>query len=196
MATVMARGNSDMEFAAVEMLNLKSDSNVAMIGCGPGIGVVECARRISSGIVIGLDPSIVMTERTRKRCCRARVEQVTKVERAAAESLPLSDRSQDAVVSVNNIQLWTNRSAGLDECTRVLVPGGVIVVLLHMWAIPSVLPRKNGSNSYAKTYQPVMCMLKNHEYDVFVLAMLWSLLESDKSNFSKTAAPKSYQMPI
>ena len=142
MATVMARGNSDMEFAAVEMLNLKSDSNVAMIGCGPGIGVVECARRISSGIVIGLDPSIVMTERTRKRCRRARVEQVTKVERAAAESLPLSDRSQDAVVSVNNIQLWTNRSVGLDECTRVLVPGGVIVVLLHMWAIPSVLPRQ------------------------------------------------------
>jgi ubiquinone/menaquinone biosynthesis C-methylase UbiE len=49
------------------------------------------------------------------------------------------DRSQDAVVSVNNIQLWNDRAVGLDECVRVLAPGGVVVVLLHTWAIPDAV---------------------------------------------------------
>jgi ubiquinone/menaquinone biosynthesis C-methylase UbiE len=91
-------------------------------------------------MVIGLDPSAVMVERSRTRCRRARVEHLTRVERAAAESLPLPDGSQDAVVSVNNIQLWNDRSVGLDECVRVLAPGGTVVVLLHTWAIPDAVP--------------------------------------------------------
>ena len=69
-----------------------------------------------------------------------RVEHLTKVERAAAESIPLPDHSQDAVVTVNNIQLWSDRSVGLDECVRVLVPGGALVVLLHTWAMPDAVP--------------------------------------------------------
>ena len=69
-----------------------------------------------------------------------RVQHLTKVERAAAESIPLPDKSQDAVVSVNNIQLWSDRAVGLDECVRVLVPGGELVVLLHTWAMPDAVP--------------------------------------------------------
>ncbi len=140
MATVMAQGNADMENAAVELVNPRPDANVVMIGCGPGVGVVAGARRAPNGMVTGIDPSPVMVERTRTRCRRERVEQVTKVERAAAESLPVPDDSQDAVVSVNNIQLWNDRAVGLDECVRVLAPGGVVVVLLHTWAIPDAVP--------------------------------------------------------
>ena len=140
MATVMATGNADMENAAVDLVNPRPDANVVMIGCGPGVGVVAAARRASKGLVVGLDPSAVMVERSRARCRRARVEHFTRVERAAAELLPLSDLSQDAVVSVNNIQLWSDRVAGLDECVRVLIPGGALVVLLHTWAMPDAVP--------------------------------------------------------
>ena len=139
MATVMATGNSDMENAAVYLVNPRPDAKVLMVGCGPGVGVVTAARRASNGMVIGIDPSAVMVERTRARSRRARVEHTTRVERASAESLPLPDHSQDAVVSVNNIQLWSDRAAGLDECVRVLVPGGALVVLLHTWAMPDAM---------------------------------------------------------
>ena len=140
MATVMAIGNADMENAAVDLANPGPNATVLMIGCGPGVGVVAAAHRASNGMVIGLDPSEVMVERTRTRCRRARVEHHSRVERAAAELIPLPDRSQDAVVSVNNIQLWSDRAAGLDECVRVLVPGGALVVLLHTWAMPDTVP--------------------------------------------------------
>jgi ubiquinone/menaquinone biosynthesis C-methylase UbiE len=140
MATVMATGNADMENAAIELVNLGTDAKVLMIGCGPGVGVVAAARRASNGMVIGLDPSAVMVERTRARCRRARVERLSRVERAAVESIPLPDRSQDVVVSVNNIQLWSDRATGLDECVRVLVPGGALIVLLHTWAMPDAVP--------------------------------------------------------
>ena len=139
MATVMATGNADMENAAVGLVNPRPDANVVMIGCGPGVGVVAAARRASNGMVIGLDPSAVMVEQTRARCRRARVGHIARVERATAESIPLPDKSQDAVVSVNNIQLWSDRSAGLDECVRVLVPGGALVILLHTWAMPDAI---------------------------------------------------------
>ena len=139
MATVMATGNADMEDAAVDLANPRPDAKVLMIGCGPGVGVVAAARRTSKGLVIGLDPSEVMVERTRTRCRRARVGHITRVERAAAESIPLPDKSQDAVVSVNNIQLWSDKAAGLDECVRVLVPGGALIVLLHTWAMPDAV---------------------------------------------------------
>jgi ubiquinone/menaquinone biosynthesis C-methylase UbiE len=139
MATVMATGNADMENAAVDVLKSRPDAKVLMIGCGPGVGVVAAARRALNGLVIGLDPSAVMVERTRARCRRARVEKNTRVERAAAESIPSPDHSQDAVVSVNNIQLWGDRAVGLDECVRVLVPGGALVVLLHTWAMPDAV---------------------------------------------------------
>jgi len=139
MATVMATGNADMENAAVELVNPRPDAKVLMIGCGPGVGVVAAARRVSNGMVIGLDPSEVMVERTRTRCRSVRVGHITRIERAAAELLPLPDRSQDAVVSVNNIQLWSDRAVGLDECVRVLVPGGALVVLLHTWAMPDAV---------------------------------------------------------
>jgi ubiquinone/menaquinone biosynthesis C-methylase UbiE len=140
MATVMAIGNADMENAAVDLANPGPNATILMIGCGPGVGVVAAARRASNGLVIGLDPSEVMVERTRTRCRRARVEHLSRVERAAAELIPLPDRSQDAVVSVNNIQLWSDRAAGLNECVRVLVPGGALVVLLHTWAMPDTVP--------------------------------------------------------
>ncbi|MFM7263251.1 MAG: methyltransferase domain-containing protein [Acidimicrobiales bacterium] len=93
--------------------------------------------------MIGLDPSEVMVERTCTRCRRVRVEHLTKVERAAAESIPLPDHSQDAVVIVNNIQLWSDRSVGLDGCSRVLVRGVVLVVLLHTWAMPDAVPKED-----------------------------------------------------
>jgi ubiquinone/menaquinone biosynthesis C-methylase UbiE len=140
MATVMATGNADMENAAIELVNLGTDAKVLMIGCGPGVGVVAAARRASNGMVIGLDPSAVMVERTRARCRRARVERLSRVERAAVESIPIPDSTQDVVVSVNNIQLWSDRATGLDECVRVLVPGGALIVLLHTWAMPDAVP--------------------------------------------------------
>jgi len=110
MATVMATGNADMENAAVDELKSRPDANMVMI------------------------------ERTHARCRRARAKKKTRVERATAESIPLPDHSQDAVVSVNNIQLWSDRAVGLDGCVRVLVPGGALVVLLHTWAMPDAVP--------------------------------------------------------
>ena len=140
-ATVMATGNADMENVAVKLVNPGPDAKVLMIGCGPGVGVVVAARRASNGMVMGIDPSAVMVKRTRTRCRRARVEHLTRVARAAAESILFPDNSQDAVVSVNNIQLWSDRAVGLDESVRVLVPGGVLLVLLHTWAMSDAVPR-------------------------------------------------------
>jgi ubiquinone/menaquinone biosynthesis C-methylase UbiE len=71
MATVMATGNADMENAAVDVLKSRPDAKVLMIGCGPGVGVVAAARRALNGLVIGLDTSAVMVQRTRARSRRS-----------------------------------------------------------------------------------------------------------------------------
>lgn len=182
MATVMASGNADMEIAAVELVDPQPDSSVVMIGCGPGVGVVAAARRVSKGAVIGLDPSAVMVERSRTRCRQARVEHLTTVERAAAESLPLPDGSQDAVVSVNNIQLWNDRSAGLDECARVLAPQGVMVVLLPRGPSPTRCQKTSGSDSCARTCRRVTFVWSRRRPDAFDPVLPWCSLEGRRGD--------------
>ena len=49
-------------------------------------------------------------------------------ERAAAENLPLADSSVDLVVSFETIEHVPNPGRFLDECARVLVPGGKLIV--------------------------------------------------------------------
>jgi ubiquinone/menaquinone biosynthesis C-methylase UbiE len=90
------------------------------IGTGPGRVPVLLARRRSDVTVIGVDPSADMLERARRR---ARGLSTVQFIQTGAESLPLDDRSVDAVVSSLSSHHWADRSTALTEQVRVLKPG-------------------------------------------------------------------------
>jgi ubiquinone/menaquinone biosynthesis C-methylase UbiE len=83
------------------------------VGCGGG------AQRVGS---VGIDPGLGQLRRARRRGVR------TPLVAASALALPFADGAFDAVVSSCSLKHWPDLAAGLAECTRVLRPGGRLVV--------------------------------------------------------------------
>ncbi|MGH2871480.1 MAG: class I SAM-dependent methyltransferase [Solirubrobacteraceae bacterium] len=136
----MAVLNSDMERRAVDRLTLASGARLLAVGFGPGIGVIHATNQISDGIIAGVDPSPVMLAQAQRRVRRA--GRTADLRLGAVSQLPWPDRSFDAVVSVNNVQLW-HLPEDLHEVHRVLTGEGRLAVAVHA----SMLARHLGASS-------------------------------------------------
>lgn len=98
-------------------------SRVADVGCGTGILAARIAGTLHPEAVVGCDLSEGMLE-----VARVRSERVGWV-RCASETLPLPDRSLDAVVSSHAFHFF-DQPAALAELRRVLRPGGLVAVVM------------------------------------------------------------------
>jgi SAM-dependent methyltransferase len=89
-------------------------------GCGEGYGARLLAQ--SGASVVGLD-----YDESTTRHVRAQHPGVAVV-RGNLVTLPLADRSLDAVVSLQTIEHLWDQPRFVDECVRVLRPGGVLAL--------------------------------------------------------------------
>jgi arsenite methyltransferase len=101
------------------------------IGCGTGLLTLDLARAVGgTGNVIGIDPSAEMRSVCEKRCSdRTNVEIIE----GTVESLPLEDNSVDGAVSLQVFEYVSDIAAALKEVSRVLRPGGRLVVGDFHW---------------------------------------------------------------
>jgi SAM-dependent methyltransferase len=131
---LLARFNDELNRRAVARLRVPETGHLLEIGFGPGVALGYLAARVPRGHVAGLDPSEVMRTQAEKRH-RAEVAAGRLELRAGrAEALPWPEGSFDAVLSLNNILLWSPRARGLAECFRVLRPSGSLLLGMHAWA--------------------------------------------------------------
>ncbi len=127
--------NRDAELAAIETLAPGPDDTVLAIGFGPGVGIGLLAARLSSGRVIGIDPSDAMVKEASRRNARFLHDGKVELHQARVEHIPLEDATCHGAIAVNSAQLWTPFAAGVAELARVLRPGGRLVTLTHDWAL-------------------------------------------------------------
>jgi 2-polyprenyl-3-methyl-5-hydroxy-6-metoxy-1,4-benzoquinol methylase len=90
------------------------------VACGEGYGLAAL-QKAGAARVIGLDISEPV-------CQHARTKYGLDVRVATAEQIPLADASMDVIVSFETIEHIPNPGLFLDECGRVLVPGGRLVI--------------------------------------------------------------------
>ena len=90
------------------------------IACGEGYGSAALLQA-GAASVIGVD----ISEET---CLHARYKYGVHALPGDALDIPLSDRSVDVVVSFETIEHVEKPEAFLDECIRVLVPGGQLIL--------------------------------------------------------------------
>lgn len=101
------------------------------IACGEGYGAAAL-RKAGAAHVTGVD----ISEETCKHACR---KYGLDVRVGSAEQIPLADASVDTVVSFETIEHVPNPLRFLDECARVLTPGGKLIISTpnkHVYSAP------------------------------------------------------------
>ncbi|MGD9530207.1 class I SAM-dependent methyltransferase [Pseudonocardia sp.] len=116
-------GRTSGEVAA--LLALRPRDTVLEVGYGPGTLLAALAQRPERPVLVGVDPSAEMAELAARRVGQAELRLGT----AAETRLP--DASVDHAVSVNNVAIWPDLDAGLDELCRVVRPGGTVLLAWH-----------------------------------------------------------------
>jgi SAM-dependent methyltransferase len=104
----------------LEAAEVKPGLRVLDVGCGPGALAARAASIVGPAQVAAVDPSQPFAEACRERLPGADVRV------AAAESLPFSDGTFDAVLSQLVVNFLSDAPRGLAEMRRVAKPGAVV----------------------------------------------------------------------
>ncbi|MFO0828465.1 MAG: class I SAM-dependent methyltransferase [Phycisphaerales bacterium] len=111
---------------ALEFLGEPLPKRVLDLACGTGLLGERLLRACPTMQLVGIDRSREMLDRAQERLGK-RGDATLIVGRA--EQLPLANRSVDAVVVANAFHLISDPYSSLNECRRVLVPGGRLVIV-------------------------------------------------------------------
>lgn len=123
----------------VDRLELQGDERVLDVGCGRGLLLVEVARRLNDcGRAVGVDVwravdgVVAEAELALHNAQLEGVDHQLDVTSADVGSLPYADESFDAVVSglaLHHIEGFESRVHAIREISRVLEPGGRVVLI-------------------------------------------------------------------
>jgi SAM-dependent methyltransferase len=110
------------------------------IACGEGYGAAAL-QEFGAAQVIGVDISESV-------CIHARSKYGLDARPGIAEQIPLADGSVEVIVSFETIEHVADTSRFLDECFRILVPGGALIIST---------PNKGVYNSRRGVQNPYHC---------------------------------------
>lgn len=103
---------------------LQHGERVVDVGCGAGIDSLIAARMVaSSGKVVGIDMTESMLEKARQAAEEAGYKNV-EFRQGYGEDLPVETGWADVVISNGVLNLFPDKTAGLQEMARVLNPTG------------------------------------------------------------------------
>lgn len=114
----------------IELAQLQPGERVLDVGCGTGTIASMAKQRVGdSGRVCGIDPSLPMITRARRKA--ARKGMVIEFQPAVIERLPFPNQTFDVVLSTFMMHQIPDdvKRQGLAEITRVLKPGGRLLVV-------------------------------------------------------------------
>jgi arsenite methyltransferase len=123
---------------------LRSGERVVDVGCGAGLDSLIAAKKVGpEGHVIGVDMTPSMLQKAREAAKEVGLENV-EFREGYAEELPIVDGWADVVISNGVLNLMPDKSAALEEMSRVLKPDGRLQIgdILVQKAVPESAKRK------------------------------------------------------
>src|SRR5688500_1222098 len=137
----MARHNEREARWTVDLLAIEPDSRVLEIGFGPDVAIQYAAERATRGHVSGVDSSEAMLKLDRQRNATGVANGSMHLTTGDVRSLPFADDSFDRAFSIHCIYFWGEPLACLRQIRRVLRPGGVVAITIHLYISGTVASR-------------------------------------------------------
>ncbi|NES04321.1 MAG: methyltransferase domain-containing protein [Okeania sp. SIO2F4] len=113
--------------AANEASSLWPPTSILDVGCGIGGSTLYLAEKFNA-TATGITLSPVQAKRAKERSESANLSQQTNFIVADALDMPFADESYDLVWSLESGEHMPNKQKFLQECHRVLKPGGTIIM--------------------------------------------------------------------
>jgi len=113
------------------------------VGCGTGYLLGRLAARAPQAEALaGIDAAPAMIAVATGAAADSRLRFVV----GSAERLPWPAETFDLVVSTTSFDHWADQRAGLAECSRVLAPGGCLILadLFSALLLPTLLAGRRG----------------------------------------------------
>ncbi len=155
----------------LDRVDLRPGIRMLDVACGTGIVARTAAQRLDGGgEFVGIDMNPAMIE----VAAHAAADESVAIEWQVgkAETLPFPDRSFDLVTIQQGLQFFPDKLAALQECFRVLVPGGKLAV--GVW---SSLEKQGLQKNYAEAIERITGAASMHApYGAIPEATLRSLL--------------------
>lgn len=137
---------------AVELLHVQPGDRVLELGFGPGLALHDTAAHLTSGCVVGIDPTGAQLGLAHGRHARAVPDGRVHVLQGTGQALPLAAASFDKALTIDVIDFMPDPLALLREVLRVLRPGGRVAVF---W-LPGASPARPGrAAGVFRPYEPV-----------------------------------------
>ncbi len=112
----------------VEFAKLQEGESVLDIGCGSGTAVIAAAQQLSSGSVLGIDPTPTMVELAKEQLSQKTHQADVSIKEGGAEKIPAPDHSFDIILALNSFHHWGDVDKGIAEVKRVLKENGRFII--------------------------------------------------------------------
>ena len=118
---------SDVNTAVVKRIDPQSNETVMDIGAGIGAGTMVAAK--TGCTVMAIEPTPYMRRVLAVRRLISRAQDHVQIVDGTAEATTLDAQTIDAAWAVNTMHHWTSLDDGIAELTRVLAPGGRVLLV-------------------------------------------------------------------
>jgi len=129
LAQLWIHRNKALNDAALRLLAFESGDNALEVGFGGGYLLGEALVRVTHGLVAGIDVSAAMTDHCRSRYQHHILAGKLELQCASVSKIPYGDKRFNKVYSVNSLFYWPDVRQGIQECWRVMVEGGTLVLV-------------------------------------------------------------------
>ena len=130
-APLMNSGNRRIIESTIALLQIAPHHQVLEIGFGGGAGLALLAKRVQTGVILGLDLSPDMVAHAERRFQTEIAAGRMAVQLGNICSLPYADENFDRAFTINTIYFWPDTQQGLAELRRVLKPDGRAAVAIR-----------------------------------------------------------------
>jgi ubiquinone/menaquinone biosynthesis C-methylase UbiE len=128
---LLNRMNMAVVKSTLSRIELEPHHQILEIGFGGGAALALVSKRLTTGVITGVDFSPEMVREAERRFRHEIANGRLRVQLGDIAGLPFAAATFDRVFTINTIYFWPDTAQGLGEIRRVLKPGGLTVIALR-----------------------------------------------------------------